>query len=275
MNPITKTTTYDPLVASAKMHFDSASSHIRKGCAEAIITGMHLIALHNRTAGNGHGGNRKGFQVNHVTDLKKGFAGACVEIGIPECTARRWMNAATNAALRCGLIHEAEQICEEIPEYGMPRWEHWEVEFRKLADGMSLSRLMVGQEKSSTEDQRYEELLTASEEGRERAVQLLRDVAEGKYTLVQAARALGSLEAYDKLRAEGGEKVRTDPVYIAIDDKGKVGGLVMKSLTTILNATKIYEGKWDDIPPQAKTAIRIAWLEVQSKLPEEIKSFKR
>jgi hypothetical protein len=149
----------------------------------------------------------------------------------------------------------------------MPRWEHWEAEFRKLADGMSMSRLMVGQEKSSTEDQRYEELLTASEEGRERAVQLLQDVAEGKYTLVQAARALGSLEAYDKLRAEGGEKVRTDPVYLSYDKINKVAvGLIPKAFVTLRNG---FTG-WEGYEANAKEQIKKMFIEVINDAPLEL-----
>jgi hypothetical protein len=256
----------DLLVSGAKSHFKAAAAALRTGCAEALITGLHLIALHART-NSGHGG------VRSVHD-DGGFTAALEEIGIPKPTAYRWINAAAAGLKRACLIMDGEDLIGELPELGMPRWESWEKGLREVADGMSLNRLLLGTTKVSTDEHRYDELISADEEGRQRASELLQGVADGRYTLVQAVKALGSLETYDRLKAEGGEKIRKDPVYVAIDEEGKVGGLVMKSLVTLMNAATSYQDRWDEVPNKAKVEIRTAWLEVQAKLPEEIKSYK-
>lgn len=261
-----KTTTADPLLTGAKKHFTAANEHIRQGCAEALITGLHLIALHHRTAGNGHGGNRLGASVSRET-LEKGFRDACDEIGIPRPTAYRWMNACGNALTRACLLMEGEDIAGEIPAAGTPRWETWENELRKFAQGMSLSRLLLGTAKASTEDHRYDELLSADEEGRDRATQLLQGVAEGRYTLVQATRALGSQEAYDQLRKEGGEKIRKDPVYLDFDPVSKrATGLVPKAFTTLQNGFQ----HWEDYDADARAEMKSMWLNVVKSAPRQL-----
>lgn len=258
--------TADPLLTGAKLHFASAMEHIRQGCADALITGMHLIAIHQRTVGNGQGGNRLGASVPHGT-LEKGFREACEEIGIPKTTAYRWMNACGSALTRACLLMEGEDLAGEIPAAGTPRWEMWENELRKFAKGMSLNRLLLGTAKASTEDHRYDELISADEEGRTRASQLLEGVAEGRYTLVQATRALGSQEAYDQLRQQGGEKVRKDPVYLDFDPVSKRStGLVPKAFVTLHNGFQ----HWDEYDRTARDEMKTMWLEVVKAAPKEL-----
>jgi hypothetical protein len=258
----------DPLLTGAKAHFEAAADALRKGCAEALITGMHLIALHSRTAGNGHGGNRiTGASVPHGT-LEKGFRGACDVIGIPERTAYRWMNACKNAAVRATLVFEGDDISAELPDHGdTAKWELWEQNMREIAAGMSLSRLLLGTMKASTEEHRYDELLSADEEGRNRATELLQSVAEGRYTLAQAVKALGSQEAYDKLRQSGSEKIRKDPVYLDFDPIAKRSvGLIPKAFTTLHNGFQ----QWDSYDADARHEMRRQWVEVIKTAPREL-----
>jgi hypothetical protein len=145
---------------------------------------------------------------------------------------------------------------------------------RGLAAGMSIHRIMMGQARDSSEDHRYEVLLSGAEDGGENAIELLRKLADGECTLVQAVKALGSQEAYDRLRLEGGEKIRKDPVYVMVDAEGRVGGLVMKSITTLRNAASLWQDQWDEVPAEARRKIRKEWLELVASMPPEIKSFK-
>lgn len=257
------------LISEAKTHFQAAQAALRKGCEHALLTGLRLITLHSKTAGNGHGGARTiGSSVTRDT-LEKGFNGACEKIGIETRTAYRWMDATYKACIRATLVMEGEELLDELPEPGTPRWETWEHDLRKVAQGMSLNRLLLGTSKPSTEEHRYDELVSADEEGRQIATELLQGVADGKYSLVAAVRALGSKEAYERLRAEGGEKVRKDPVYLMMDgETGEVGGLFVKSVTTLRNTFQ----HWEDAPAAARKKARVLWLEVVSSLPADLKN---
>lgn len=259
MKSTNTSTISDPLVSGAKQHFDAAAAALRTGCAEALITGLHLIALHNKTASE-HGGLR-------IAGEDGGFTAALEAIGIPKPTAYRWMNACSNALVRGALLMEGEDLAGEMPVHGTPRWEMWEKGLMDVANGMSLSRLLLGTSKASTEEHRYDELLTADEEGRSRASELLQGVAEGRYTLVQAVKALGSMEAYDKLKAEGGDKVRKDPVYLDYDPISKRPvGLLPKAFTTIHNGFQT----WNSYDSDARSGMKALWKEVLKSAPTEL-----
>lgn len=259
-----KPTNTDPLIEGAKLHFNAATEHIRKGCGEALITGLHLYALHQRSVSMG--GDRRSISVPHGT-LKKGFRDACEEIGIPKTVAYRWMNACGNALLRATMILDAEDLKENLPEAGTPQWEMWEEALAEVAQGMSINRLLLGAAKESTEDHRYSELLDADEEGRERATALLGGVAEGKYTLVQAVRALGSQEAYDEILKNGGEKLRKDPVYLDYDPVTKrPNGLIPRAFVTLNNG---FTG-WENYDEDARSEMKALWLAVVKAAPREL-----
>jgi hypothetical protein len=270
MKPSTTTSILPPaeetMISEAKVHFQAAQAALRKGCEHALLTGIRLIWLHTQSVSMG--GDRRSISVPRDT-LKKGFDGACAEIGIPTRTAYRWMDATHKACVRATLICEGDDITAELPEPGTARWESWEKSLKAIAQGMSLNRLMLGNSRPSTEEHRFDELISADEEGRGRAADLLQGVAEGKYTLVQAVRALGSLEAYDRLRAEGGEKVRKDPVYLRMDgETGALGGLFVTSLSTIRNTFSC----WEETPAPARRAARALWLEVVAAMPADLKN---
>ena len=251
----------DPLLSAARAHFTAAGEALRRGCAEALITGLHLIALHSRSNAQGSRNDSR------LGDPAGGFEAACEVIGIKRPTAYRWMNACRNAALRLTLLMEEDDIAAELPTHGTPRWEQWENGLRQLSAGMSLSRLMIGQNKDSTEDHRYEVLLSGDEDGSARAAALLADVAEGRYSLAAAVKALGSQEAYDRLRAEGGEKIRKDPVYLDYDPIGKHAvGLIPKAFVTLCNGF----AKWDGYDPDARREMSRHFLEVVKSAPREL-----
>lgn len=257
---------YDVMISQVTEHYTAAESALRKGCEHALLAGLRLIWLHCDSVDMG--GDRKSISVSRET-LKKGFDGALQKIGMPRPTAYRWMNATRAAAIRATLLFTDDDLAGELPVPGTPRWDNWESELRKVAQGMSLNRLMLGTSKASTEEHRYDELISSDEEGSSRAAALLQGVAEGKYTLVQAVRALGSMEAYDRLRAEGNEKVRKDPVYLTMDgETGHLGGLFVSSLTTLRNTFQ----HWDETPAPARKKARELWLEVVTSLPGDLKN---
>ena len=254
------------VIKETRAHFSSAQAAIQKGCEHAMLAGLRLIWLHSHTSA-GRGGDKRSINVSRET-LKKGFDSALEEIGIKKATAYRWMDATYKAAVRATLIFDGEELAESLPQPGTPAWDKWDTELKKIAHGMSLNRLMLGTAQASTEDHRYDELLSADEEGRTRASTLLEGVAAGEYTLVQAVRALGSQEAYDALRAEGREKIRKDPVYLKMDGQtGALGGLFVSSLTTLRNTFQ----HWDETPAPARKAAREMWLAVVTTLPTDLK----
>jgi hypothetical protein len=257
---------YDVMIEQAAEHFSNAETAMRKSCEHVMMAGIRLIWLHANTASQGA---RNDMTSRHAAVSQKGFKNALDKIGIPERRAYKWMDATYKACVRATLIFDGDDIASEMSAPGTPSWERWELELKKIAQGMSLNRLMLGNSKPSTEEHRYDELLTADEEGRGRAADLLAGVAEGKYTLVQAVRALGSQEAYDRLRAEGGVKVRKDPVYLKMDgETGQIGGLFVTSLTTLRNTFS----HWDDTPPVARKKARELWLEVVTAMPSDLKN---
>lgn len=254
---------FDPIISGAKQHFEAAAAALRTGCAEALITGLHLMALHSRS-------NAQGARNDSLT-LKasgaQGFEAACTEIGIAKATAYRWMNAAANGLKRAALVLDDVDLMDDLPDHNSPRWLSWEKGLHEVAQGMSLSRLLLGTSKASTEEHRYDELLSADEEGRQRAAELLQGVADGRYTLVQAVKALGSLEAYDKLKAEGGEKNRRDPVYLDFDPVSKKPvGLIPKAFTTLHNGFQ----QWDSFDPDARRGMKALWKEVIKSTPKDL-----
>lgn len=257
---------YDVMVAQTAEHFGFAEKAMRKSCEHALMAGLRLVWLHLNTVSMG--GDRTSLSVSRVA-VEKGFNGACKKIGMETRTAYRWMNATRAAAIRATLIFEDSDLTEEMPVPGSPRWESWEEMLKNVAKGMSLNRLMLGTSQASTEEHRYDELISADEEGRTRATDLLAGVAAGKFTLVAACKALGSQEAYDRLRAEGGEKVRRDPVYLKMDgETGALGGLFVTSLTTLRNTF----AHWEDTPAPARKAARELWLEVVTSLPSDLRN---
>lgn len=249
----------DPILEAARAHYTAAGEALRKSCAEALITGLHLIALHAQShAGNG-GGDRRSLA------SAGGFDAELQEIGIPSRTAYRWMNACRSALLRLTYLLPDEEVA--LPTHGTPAWQKWEHSLGKLAAGMSLSRLMLGTSKASTEDHRYDELLSMDEDGSTRAAALLAGVADGTYSLAAAVKALGSQEAYDRLRKEGAEKLRRDPVYLDYDPIAKRPvGLIPKALVTLYNGFQ----HWDDYDADARSDMRRQWIEVLKTAPREL-----
>ena len=259
--------TEEALIKETRVHYDAATAALRKGCEHALLTGIRLIWLHSQTNA-GRGGDKRSINVPRGS-LIKGFKGALEEIGIAERIAYKWMDATYKACIRATLVFDGDDIASELPQPGTPAWDKWDQALKQIAQGMSLNRLMLGTSKASTEDHRYDELISADEEGRTRAADLLQGVADGKYTLVQAVRALGSQEAYDRLRLEGGEKVRKDPVYLKMDgETGALGGLFVSSMTTLRNTFQ----HWDETPAPARKKARDLWLDVVTAMPSELKN---
>jgi hypothetical protein len=253
------------VVAEAARYAGEATAAARRACGAALAAGLRLLWLH-RVMGVQHGGDRRSINVPNGT---LNFEEACLEVGVPKRTAYRWMNACLVGAVKCGLAGSTEEALEVLPdpaEFG--RWRDWEENLQGLSQGMSVNRLLVGTARAETDPARLDALMSAEEEGRARAVELLEAVEAGKYTLAQAVRALGSKEAYDKLRAEGAEKVRRDPVYLDLDGRSGVPtGLVPKALVTLRNGFEA----WEDAPEAARRAVRDLWLDVVAVLPEDLR----
>jgi len=249
------------VIAEAKAEARAAEAAIRKGCGHALRAGLRLIWLH-QTMEVTNGRNQYSEGVSRETPT---FENAVEEIGLKRATAYRWMSACGAALQRATFIMEAEDL-REMPEPGTRRWEMWEEELAKISEQMTLNRLVLGASKGGSDLHRISEMTDAVEEGRLRAVELMEAVELGRYTLAQAVKALGSQEAYDRLREEGREKIRKDPMYLDMDNKKQLKGLIPRALTTLRNGFE----KWEELPPPARGKVRALWLEVIAVLPDEM-----
>lgn len=241
----------EQMIREATQHVTAAEVALRKGCRHALLAGMRLLALHSQTVSVG--GDRKSISVPHDTMI--GFDGALSKIGIPRRTAYRWMNA-TLAAAKYYLNLEPD----EFPAPADDNWQEMELAIDAQAERMSLRRLVIGCNKVNSEDQRQEALIAMAEDGSDIAEAILDKIANGEMTLVQAMRAAaGAIATRDK--------ERRDPQYLTMDGRtGELGGLYVKSLTTLTNAF----AKWQDLPAPARAKARTLWLELVSTLPSDL-----
>lgn len=239
-------------LAAAKLHFAAAGAALRKGCAEALLTGINLIALHGESNA-GHGGVR-------LAGETSGFKAALEEIGIQERTAYRWMNACASALIRAGIISEAQEVAEKLPNPGSKEWAKWETKLQAAAEGMSLNRLLLGCSAGNSDEQRHDELITRSENGDNEAAAVLEKIANGDFTLVQAMRA-----AAGALATKG--KERKDPVYLDFDPVSKRPiGLLPKAFVTLHNGFV----NWDSYDVDARDGLRTMWKEIIKATPREL-----
>lgn len=239
----------EQMIREASGHVIAAEAALRKGCKHALLAGMRLLVLHSKTEAQGS----RNDLVSHGTKL--GFDGALSKIGIPRRTAYRWMNA-TLAAAKYYLNLEPE----EFPAPADDHWQEMELAIDAQAERMSLRRLVIGCNKVNSEDQRQEALIAMAEDGSDIAEAILDKIANGEMTLVQAMRAAaGAIATRDK--------ERRDPQYLTMDGRtGELGGLYVKSLTTLTNAF----AKWQDLPAPARAKARTLWLELVSSLPSDL-----
>ena len=237
------------MIQEAAEHVHRAEEAMRSGCEHALLAGMRLIVLHEQT----HSTGTRNDLVPRGTRL--GFESALEKIGLSKTTAYRWMNAAGAYALQYMGI-----VAEDFPAPDAPEWQELELAIREQAGKMSLRRLVIGCNKVNSEDQRQEALIAMAEDGSDIAEAILDKIANGEMTLVQAMRAAaGAIATRDK--------ERRDPQYLTMDGRtGELGGLYVKSLTTLTNAF----AKWDDLPAPARAKARTLWLELVSSLPSDL-----
>lgn len=256
--PTTIVADADPLTI-IRGHMTEAEKAIRKGCEHIALGGLWLCWLH-RSEANFNGGDRRSISVSHGDKLKKGFPSALEQIGMTQPTAYRWMCAAQKAVYRATLLMEGEDFREELPEPGTSRWEQWENGIREVAERSTLKRLMYGSLKPSTEEDRYDALLCAEEDGKTKAAELLIEIENGDCTLVQAVRALGGAES-----TKG--KERRDPVYLTYDgEKRTLGGLLPKAFVTLKNGCQ----QWETYTKAERAALRELWQIIRADLPDEL-----
>ncbi len=238
------------MIQEATDHVHGAEEAMRKGCEHALKAGMRLIVLHSGT-------NAQGSRNDLVThDMKLGFESALKKIGIQKRTAYRWMNATQAYAMQYLGI-----VAEDFPNPDEPEWQEMELAIQDQASKMSLRRLVIGCNTTNSEDQRQEMLIAMAEDGHEIADDVLDQIANGKMTLVQAIRAAAGAIATR-------EKARKDPQYLTMDGRtGEIGGLYVKSLTTLTNAFE----KWEDLPVPARSKARNLWLSLIAVLPGELR----
>lgn len=254
--PVEYLTPTEFALRQAATEANAATEALRKSCAHALVCGLSLAWLHQNSADptGGHANLMQGTTTVVTTGETEGFKYALETTGVARPTAYRWINAAANALARESLdIHD-------MPEPGTDAWDAWTKTLRSVGEGMSLRRLTLGMVKLGTEEARLDELIDRSENDDEAATAALDAVAEGKFTLVQAMRAAAGAAAT-------AGKERRDPVYLALDGRtGQLRGLLPKALITVNNAFS----RWQDLDEPARRAVRSAWVELVSHLPQEL-----
>lgn len=196
-----------------------------------------------------------------------GFRAAleCVEgFRVPRSTAYRWINAAGRFLARHQQItDESGNFLEEdllLPKPGTREFTEVETAIRKYAATSSMRRLMLGSAATS-EESRYDTLISASEEGDQLADEILDKIAAGQLTLVQAIRAKAGSAA-----TKG--KERRDPCYLDIDGQtGEAKGLFVRSLITLSNTFD----HWSELDETARSKAKSAWKALVTKLPSELR----
>lgn len=254
--PVEYITPTEYALRQAATEATAATEALRKSCAHALVCGLSLAWLHQNSADptGGQSNLKQGTTTVVNAGENEGFKYALEQTGVQSRTAYRWINAAANALARESLdIHD-------MPEPGSDEWEKWTATLRAAGEGMSLRRLMLGMVKLGTEEARLDELIDRSEQDDHAATAALEAVAEGKFTLVQAMRAAAGAAAT-------AGKERRDPVYLALDGRtGQLHGLLPKALITVNNAFS----RWQDLDEPARRAVRSAWIELVSHLPQEL-----
>ena len=236
----------------------------RKNCQEAVLVGMHLLHLKG-TAATSHGGDRRSLAFGGAK-AGKSFSDLLDDLDINRGSAYRWMDKAKELAIHIGM--DLGKDGDRFPQPGDADWSRLAAAAVDWSLLTSLDRLQIGGTEDDPDARRLEHLMSMAESGDREALAWIDRWRAGQITLARAVCGYGGAEA-----TKG--KTRKDPVYVTLDEDGKVGGLVMKSLTTLHNAARIWEGHWDEVPPPAKKQIREAWLQVLALMPEEIKSFKK
>jgi len=226
----------------------------RRNCGDAVLAGMHMIALQN-DYGLEHGGDRRslGISSSHG-NLKKGFIETLKEIDVPTSSAYRWMAKAEEVADALGYTRK------DFPLPDTEEWAQIEGAVEKMAEGASLLRISLGTAGCDDEN-RMESLITAIEAGDENALAFYQAYMDGEKTLVQAVRGFSGATA-----TKG--KPRGIPVYLKMDgENGTLSGLFMKSLPTLKHTFE----KWNELDPPARVEARKYWLEIIKLLPPELK----
>ncbi len=226
-------------------------AHVRIATERALRAGVRLLTLYRESGA--------------LADSPGGFRAALAAIGdtVPRSTAYRWMNAAGIVLARHQEItNEKDEYDPDellLPGTDPAAWKQIDQILTEHSKGMSLRRLILGSADTS-EDSRFDQLITREEAGDKNATEILELVSAGKLTLVQAIRSLGG-----KVNKE---KHRTDPVYLDIDGKtGQPTGLFPKCLVTIANTFS----RWDKLDEAARREVKASWKEVVSKLPKELR----
>lgn len=215
---------------------------LTSACANALKAGALLN--HIRAAGN--------IPVSDAID----------RIDLNRSTAYRWMDAHTTACKILQLQAVPNALDNDFPA-------HLDA-LDEIAQGMSLSRLALGAPAPSSDVARLDILQTGAEtaeteQEEELYKQAVENVESGKWTLIQAMRAVGGKAAMDVAIER-----RKDPVYIAIDEESKKPvGILPKALTSLKTGLQ----NWNVFDGESKRVFSQLLKDVLSELPPELKKY--
>ena len=206
---------------------------------------------------------KAGAYLNHIrTTNNIPMTDALSRIGLSRATAYRWMDAHNTA---CKILE-----LQATPSVLDADFAGHLAALDDIAKGMSLSRLALGAPAPSSDIARLDILQTGAEtaeteQEEELYKQAVENVESGKWTLIQAMRAVGGKAAQD-IAIER----RKDPVYIEIDEESKKPvGILPKAITSLKTGLQ----NWNVFDGEAKRVFAQLFKEVLSDLPEELKKY--
>lgn len=219
-----------------------AQKHMVAACANALKAGACLYQLSQRSQKS----------LNTIYNE--------LNLTITRATLYRWVNAYLTACKCLGLSQ---------PPLMSSGWDKHLADLEQLAQGMSINRLLLGAPAAGSDIARLDTLHTAVEtsspEDGDIYQQALENVESGKWTLIQALRAVGA-QAAQELATER----RSSPTYIGFDpETHRPIGIVPRAMTSL----RAGFAAWHKLDGESKRAFASLWNELQGAAPSDLDKY--
>ncbi|MEG0025184.1 MAG: hypothetical protein RR250_02820 [Akkermansia sp.] len=231
-------------VSALQTYVDNAKRDLISACANGLKAGACISAM----------ATDSGMQISAVISM--------LDLGVSSRTLYRWCVAYNNSLKIINVDY--------IPSFNGEEWDAHMTELDGVAQGMSLSRLQLGAPAEKSDIARLDTLqlgVETAENEEEEAIynNALEQVESGKWTLIEALRAVGSQTS----KSFATEK-RKSPVYIEIDEETeKPTGILVKTISSLKTGFK----NWQNFDSESKRAFAYLWKELVEEIPADLKKF--
>lgn len=185
-----------------------------------------------------------------------------LDVDVSRRTLYRWANAYDTSLKILGMDH--------VPDFGTAEWDDHLTALEGVAANMSISRLQLGAPAEGSDIARLDTLQTATETAEDEQEEsiyttALENVESGKWTLIQAMRAVGGQKAKDVAAAR-----RKDPLYIGIDDETKKPvGILPKAVSSLKTGFE----NWAAFDGESKRVFASLWKSVLDAAPADLEKY--